>query len=55
MKRIFGAADQNKFMKNVRELPIEENQRRLSPLETDNLINRMYSKRRDSLPELHSP
>lgn len=54
MKRIFGAADQLKFMKHIRELPIVENKRRLSPIETDTLINRMYAKRRISMPELHS-
>ncbi len=47
MQRIFGAADQNKYLSEVGELSNDKNYReikvrRLSPLQTDKLVNRMY-------------
>lgn len=47
MQRIFGAADQNKYLSEVGELSNDKNPReikvrRLSPLQTDKLVNRIY-------------
>jgi len=48
MQRIFGAADQNKYLSEVGELSNDKNRRKIklrrlrSPLQTDKLVKRMY-------------
>lgn len=52
MKKIFGAADQNRHLGHVRELPIQENTWKLSLHETDTLVKRMYKGKRASMPDI---